>query len=148
MTSLKEIIALAIAAAGLASPLAVSAKAPDPVQCSMTADYSINRVLRVPFQHDFIFTPGQVYDFDFSSVTRFRYFQAQATLDARGRTVVMVNYYNDVGVFTFVELGTTVTIHNNNEDFLSEGKSTFFTSLGTAGEHTTDYALRCRLINP
>ena len=65
---------------------------------------------------------------------------------ATGISTVMINYYNDVGVFTFVELGTTVAVRNNNDSFTSEGKSTFFTSLGTAGEHTTDYALSCGIL--
>ncbi len=146
MKLFRSFVALSTVAAGLAAPSLVEAKVPDPVQCSMTADYSINDVVRAPFQHDFAFVPGDVYDFDFSTATRFRYFQAQAAIDERGRTIVSINYYNDVGVFTFVELDTKVTIANNNEDFVSEGESTFFTSLGPAGEHTTRYVLSCRLI--
>mgnify|MGYP001354254899 CR=1 FL=1 len=148
MQIFRTLVALSTVAVGLAAPSLVEAKVPDPVQCSMTADYSINNVVRAPFQHDFVFVPGEVYDFDFSTAVRFRYFQAQAAIDEKGRTVVSINYYNDVGVFTFVELDTKVTVANNNEEFVSEGESTFFTSLGPAGEHTTTYALRCRLINP
>ena len=63
-----------------------------------------------------------------------------------GDTSVMINYYNDVGVFTFVEAGTVVRVRNNNDVFTSAGKSTFFTSQGTAGEHTTEDELSCAVL--
>ncbi len=146
MKTPKSLLALSAVAALVAAGEAVAAKTPDPVACTLRADYSINRVLRVPFTHAFTFVPGTIYDFDFSNAIRFRYLQAKAEVDAvTGQTIVMVNYYNDVSPFTFVELGTTVRIRNNNEAFDSEGKSTFFTEFGTAGEHTTDYALSCAI---
>lgn len=147
MNSLRKLAALTIAAAGIVVPLHANAKTPDTIACNVVIDYSINRVLRVPFSQSFTVAPGADFDYDFSSATRFRYFQARADVDATtGDTSVMINYYNDVGVFTFVEAGTVVRVRNNNDVFTSAGKSTFFTSQGTAGEHTTEYELSCAVL--
>ena len=147
MKTLRNIAALTIAAAGIVAPLHAAAKTPDTVSCSVVLDYSINRVLRLPFSQSFTVAPGVDFDYDFSTATRFRYFQAKAEADATtGDTTVTINYYNDVGVFTFIELGTSVKVTNHKDVFTAVGKSTFFTSQGTAGEHTTDYELSCAVV--
>lgn len=146
MKSLQKLAVLALAAAGLATGLEAHAKNADPIACNVVLDYSINRVLRFPFSQSFVVTPDQPFDYDFSTAVRFRYLQAKSEMDpATGDQTVTINYYNDVGVFTFIELGTTVKVTNNKDTFTSEGKSTFFTSQGTAGEHTTDYTLSCAI---
>lgn len=137
------ILAAAAMAAGFAATDA-AAKATDPILCSLRADYLVNRTLRAPFLHTFTILPGASYDYDFSNVIRQRYLNAKADLDpVTGATTVSISLFQDTSAFNFVEVITSVRVANNNDVFSTAGRSTFFTTLGTAGEHTNDYELSC-----
>jgi hypothetical protein len=142
MSKLLKMLMLSITAAGIAAPIAVNASELRSVSCSVTINYLVNDVLRAPYQKDFILTPGAVFTDDFSTVTRFRFFDAATHLDD-GDTVVTISYFNDVGVFEFVDFRTRLKIRDDGKVETNSGTHTYFTSLGTAGEHTTDYTLAC-----
>jgi len=140
---LAPILLAAAVATGFAATDA-AAKSDDPILCNLRADYLINRTLRAPFLHTFTIQPGASYDYDFSNVIRQRYLNASAEQDpVTGVTTVSINLFQDTSAFNFIELITAVRVTNHKDAFASQGKSTFFTTLGTAGEHTTDWELNC-----
>lgn len=106
MTKMMKLSMVLFAAAGIAAAQQASAKNLGPVSCSVSIDYLINNVVRAPYSNDFIVEPGVTYEHDFSSAIRFRVFNAATALDENNDTVVSISYFNDVGVFTSVDLAT------------------------------------------
>ncbi len=142
MSVLLNRLLLSIAAAGVAASMNVSASELRAVSCSVSVDYSLNRVVRSTYQKDFVIAPGAAFSDDFSTATRFRYFDASTQL-VDGDTVVSVSYFNDVGVFDSVDFGTTLTLRNGREIETINGGNSFFTSRPSSAEHRTNYTLSC-----
>ncbi len=111
------------------------------VSCSVSIDYLFNGVVRAPYQKDFVVTPGVRFEDDFSTPTRFRIFDASTRLED-GKTVVVISYFNDVGVFESVDFNTELKLNDEKGETRS-GSHTFFTSRGAVGSHTTNYTLSC-----
>lgn len=133
----------AMAFAPVAVPSFTHAGPARPVSCTVQIDYKVNGALRYPYAKDFVVAPGVPFEHDFSSFTRERYLTATARDAGEGRIAVDLGYYNDVGVFEYVDLGASVTVLNDHDETVT-GSNSSFTSLGAAGEHTTDYTLTCR----
>lgn len=141
MTSFTKMLRVSMIAATLATPGTAKAAEVRAVSCSVAVDYLFNGALRAPYQKDFAVNPGQVFEDDFSTFTRFRIFDAWTHLDESGNTVVEVSYFNDVGVFDSIDLRTHLTLRDNEETV--SGSHSYFTSQGVAGERTTNYTLSC-----
>jgi hypothetical protein len=137
-----KLLLVSVTAAVIAAPIAVNASELRTVACSVTINYLVNDVVRAPYQKDFVLTPDAAFTDDFSTVTRFRFFDAATHLDD-GDTVVTISYFNDVGVFEFVDFRTQLKIRDDGKVETNSGAHTYFTSLGAAGEHTTEYMLAC-----
>lgn len=145
LNSAKLLMMVLSLAANFAVPMnVVSAAEPRSVSCSVSVDYLLNGVVRAPYQKEFVVNPGVVYEDDFSTFTRFRFFTASTRLDEAGKTVVEMSYYNDVGVFDAVDFSTELTIHDENNGETTSGSHTYWSSLGIAGNHTTEYSLTCK----
>lgn len=143
MPKISTILLATLAMTVASGPSFAHAASAKPVTCSVKIDYKVNGALRYVYSKDFVVSPNAPFEDDFSTFTRERFFSATAREVSDGRTTVDVGYYNDVGVFEYVDLGTNVTVRNEREE-TTTGSSSYFTSLGTAGEHTTDYTLTCR----
>lgn len=142
MSKSVKLLLAALAAVGLAAPIVANAAEARPVSCAVTVDYLLNNVVRAHYQKDFVVMPGVPYEDDFSTFTRFRFFDASTRLE-NDKTVVYIGYYNDVGVFEAVDLRTKLVIHDDKPDDVTSGRHMYFTELGVAGDHTTDYTLAC-----
>lgn len=145
MIRIRTVLLATLAMAAASAPAFVHADSVKPVSCSVKIDYKVNGALRYPYAQDFVVTPGTPFEHDFSTFTRERFFTATAREGADGRTTVDIGYYNDVGVFEYVDLGTSVTVRNEREE-TTTGTSSYYTSLGTAGEHTSEYTLACHVL--
>lgn len=140
--SLVKPLAIAALAASTLAPIAAHAEEVKPVACTVTVDYLVNSVLRSTYTKDFVVTPGTTFSDDFSTFTRFGFFDAWTGLDASGKTTVSISFYRDVGVFDYIDLRTGLTLRDGKSESTS-GQSSYFTSLAPAGEKTTRYALSC-----
>jgi len=134
---------LAVAAVALLAAPAGYAEAPRLVSCSVRIDYLVNGQPRVPYRKDFVVSPGDSWEDDFSTFTRERFFRATARSE-QGRTVVDVAYDNDLAPFEYASVETSVKLAEDEPARTVRGSQTAFTSLGTAGERTTAYTLTCR----
>lgn len=143
MSRFRTLLLASLAITAVAAPSFVRADNVKQIACSVKIDYLVNGALRFPYQKDFVVAPGAPFEHDFSTFVRSRFFTATARDIENGRSVIEIGYYNDVGVFEYAELGTSVTVRNDRADETTTGSSSYFTSLGTAGEHTTDYTLTC-----
>lgn len=150
MKNLNSVWVSSMMAAGLALSINANASEPASVSCSVTVDYLKNGVLAESYQKAFIVTPGTAFSDDFSTPARQKLFTASTLLDA-GKTVVGINYFNDVGVFDAEEFSTKLTLHKAGVLESTSGSHTFTTSTfpstgGTAISvgHQIDYSLTCK----
>jgi hypothetical protein len=134
---------LAVVAVALLAAPAGYADAPRLVSCSVRIDYLVNGQLRAPYREDFVVTPGDPWEDDFSTFTRERFFRATARSE-QGRTVVDVAYDSDLAPFEYASVEATVKLADDEPTRTVRGSQTAFTSLGTVGERTTEYTLTCR----
>lgn len=141
MTS--KLVPTLLAAAALAAPALAYAEAPRSIACSVQVDYLFDNVLRSTYQRDFTVSPGATFSDDFSTATRFGFFDASTTLEADRSYVVRVAYFHDVGVFDWVDLRTDLTLRADRVAETNRASHSYFTSLGAAGERTTNWTLTC-----
>lgn len=138
---------LGLLAASCLMPLGAQAREPQSAACSVSINYLLGSSVRSAYQKDFVVEPGVVFEDDFSTPIRFRYLDAWSTVAADGKTTtVSIAYYNDIGVFEFIDLRTEVTL-NDKDAQTSTGSSSYWSELGVAGEHITKYTLTCRLLD-
>lgn len=130
-------------AASVSVPAYTHASQNGRLACSVSIDYVLNNVLRQSYQKDFVIDPNTPFSDDFSTATRFRFFDASTTRQS-GDSVVTISYFNDVGVFTAVDFRTTLTMRDDKDGETISGSHTFFTSIGAVGNHTTNYTLTCQ----
>ena len=143
MSKLMKFLLVPVAAASLAAAIGANAAELRPITCSVSIDYLLDNVVRAPYQKSFVINPGVPFSDDFSTFTRFRFLDASTHLEGES-TVVTIDYYNDVGVFEAVSLRTKVAVIDDKIDQVSTGSHTYWTELGVAGDHTTNYTLACR----
>ncbi len=147
MSRTKHFILASILAAGLFAPLNAHAAELRSVACSVSVNYLLNGVVRAPYQKDFVITPGTTFEDDFSTFTRFRIFDASTRLEADNKTTtVSFSYYNDVGVFEAIDFRTELKLRNDRTPETTSATHTYWSSLGVAGNHTTDYSFTCQVL--
>ena len=144
MLNCTNLITVLSLAASVLAPMTVNAAEPHSMSCVVSIDYLLNGVVRAPYHKEFVVNPGEVFEDDFSTVTRFRFFTASTRLDDAGKTIVNVSYYNDVGVLEAVDFSTELTIHNENNGETDSWSHTYWSSTGIAGNHTTEYSITCK----
>ena len=143
MTKLTTWISTCIMAAGLAAPGWAGAASNNGAVCTVTVDYLVNGTLTEAYGKDFVVEEATPFADDFSTPIRQKQFNATLTKDA-GKLVVVIDYFNDVGVFVAIDLNARLTIHGGAFETTS-GTHTFSSSQAIpAGNHTTNYTLVCR----
>lgn len=142
MSNLKKTLLASLAVVGALTSLAAQAEQPRSLACSVSVDNLLNGATRYAYRKDFALLPDVPYSDDFSSATRFRFFDAWSYLED-GKTVVAISYFNDIGVFDSVDFGTSMKINEVNNVDTSSGSFTYSTSQGIRGNHTTNYTLTC-----
>ena len=134
--------AAGLLAVALASPVPAAAAGLMRASCSVSVDYLLNGTLVESYARDFTVEEGTPFQDDFSTPTREKGFSATVGRSA-GKPTVVMNYFNDVGVFTSIMVDTSVAILKAAPT-ASTGRHTFSTSQGVAGNHLTTYTLHCQ----
>lgn len=147
MTPIHRLLTACAAAACLCAPAIASAGVTG-VNCSVAVDYTRNGALGHAYRKDFTVTDEAPFVDDFSSATRIRQFSAAVSRNG-GDSVVSIDYFNDVGVFTSIGFNTSLTVNGSGHVGRStSGSHSTFVSNGVApavvgGTHTTAYSLTC-----
>ncbi len=115
----------------------------DIMSCSVSVEYKRNNVSRLVYTKDFLVSPGTPFSDDFSTATRFRFFDATVAR-VNGVPEVAAVFDADVDVFNAVDFGTVLKVKDESNGETQTGNSSFFTSApGAAGSHRTEYTLTC-----
>jgi hypothetical protein len=150
MTTLPRLLAACAAAACLTVP-AIATAGVTGVSCSVAVDYTHNGALGHAYRKDFTVTDEAPFFDDFSSVTRIRQFAATVSKNG-GDSVVSIDYFNDVGVFTSIGFNTSLAVNGSgNAGRSTSGSHSTYNSNIVApavvgGTHTTTYTLTCNRI--
>lgn len=115
----------------------------DTMACSVTVAYLRSGALRLSYVKDFEVSPTAPFSDDFSTATRFRFFDATVTY-VNGIPEVSAVFDADVDVFNAVQFGFTVKVRDESKGETESGYNTFFTSVpGAAGSHRSNYTMTC-----
>ena len=141
---LKKSLWVSAAMCGLAAPLMANAAQVDVMACDVEITYSLNSVPSLTYVMSFQVAPDAPFSDDFSSATRFRFFDATMTVEA-GDPVVSIRFDADVSVFNAVDFNASLKVRDRNKPETASGSNSFFSSLtGVAGAHRTEYTLTCQ----
>lgn len=91
------------------------------------------------YQKAFVLQEGQTFFDDFSTRTRFKFFNASLQKDNGDKTVA-INWFADVTVFNSVDFDTSVTLSDGQKSGKATGRHTLYTSTSST---TTTYSLAC-----
>ena len=146
MSSIKKIAFATLSAVGLFASAVSHAAQNDPVGCTVTVNYTLNGVLRESYQNSFVVDTVTPFSDDFSTFTRFKFFDATTT-KKQGVSTVKIAYFNDVGVFNSVDFTAQLSLREDRSES-TEGDYTFYTSVVNSGtaRHNTSYSLTCHRI--
>lgn len=146
MSTTFRLLAACAAAACLSVPTLASAGVTS-VSCSVSVDYLLNNNVGHAYRKDFVVSDESPYFDDFSSATRVREFSASVSKNG-GDSVVTIDYFNDVGVFTSMSFNTSLTVNGGgNVGRSTSGNQSTFVSSSTGGAtHTIRYSLTCNRI--
>ncbi|MFZ5635075.1 MAG: hypothetical protein ACOY82_00665 [Pseudomonadota bacterium] len=144
LRSLRTALALLLAAFALhASAETGSNPLNDTMDCTIAVEYKRSNVSRLVYQKAFRVAPDAPFADDFSTATRFRFFDATVSR-VDGVPEVAVVFDADVDVFNAVDFGAVLKVHDESGGDTQTGDSTFFSSVpGASGSHRTTYALGC-----
>lgn len=113
------------------------------VTCDVNIQYLLNNAPMETYARTFQVSEGVPYSEDFSTATRFKFFDASFAREVnQGR--VSISYFNDVGVFSTVQLNTSLVMRKRTGVETTSGDHTYSTSQGAAGNHETRWTLSCR----
>ena len=133
-----------LAILGLATPVMANAAQVDVMACDVQVTYSLNNVPSLSYAMSFQVAPDAPFSDDFSTATRFRFFDATMTVED-GVPVVSIVFDADVSVFNTVDFGASLKVRDRNKGETTSGNNSFFSSLpGVAGAHRTEYTLSCQ----
>lgn len=91
------------------------------------------------YQREFTLVDGQLYSEDFSTPTRFKFFDADMST-TNGVSTINMYWFADVTVFNSVEVSTTVSLGRGRKDDTSSGTHILYTSTGST---RTSFSLSC-----
>ncbi|MFO0902276.1 MAG: hypothetical protein U0939_04705 [Pirellulales bacterium] len=91
------------------------------------------------YTKEFLLAEGGVFFDDFSTRTRFKFFNA--VLDREnGDATLSVDWFADISVFNSADIATSVTLVGGQKEGASVGSTTLYTSTNST---TMRYSLRC-----
>lgn len=140
------LVAATATATAFAAPAMAAAgpgnEANDTMACDITVEHMRGNVMSLTYTRDFLVAPSTPYSDDFSTATRFRFFDATVErID--GSPVVTFIFDADIDVFNSVNFGSALKVRDENKGESLSGTSSFFGS-GTTGSHRSFYTLTCK----
>jgi hypothetical protein len=91
------------------------------------------------YQREFVLSEDETFSEDFSTQTRFKFFDASFQ-KVDGDKVVAIDWFADVTVFNSVDFTTSVILSKGDKSGRAAGSHTLYTSSGST---TTTYTLTC-----
>lgn len=134
----KSIALAAVAFAVLAAPSLASAAPTDPQTCTVAVTTTLNNTTSLVYNQTFTVSTTTPYFDDFSTATRFRFFDASMTI-VDNVPVVAISLDADVSVFDTVDFTTSLKVRDSHGESTS-GTNAFFTSNRAV---RTSYSLDC-----
>ena len=127
----------------LALPTLAAAAQTDTMACAVSIEYSLNNVTTLTYNKGFEVGVDATFTDDFSTATRFRFFDAFLNYEAGVPTVTIV-FDADVSVFNAVDFDAALQVRDQSNGTSTTGTNSFFSSVpGAAGAHRTRYTLTC-----
>ncbi len=146
MSKLFNALLIAAAATALTTPAMAesgsSNEANDTMACTVTVEHKRGNVTNLVYTRDFVVAPSTPYSDDFSTATRFRFFDATVAR-VNGSPEVVFVFDADVDVFNAVNFGSVLRVHDESGGETLTGSSSFFGS-GTTGSQRSFYTLTCK----
>lgn len=136
--------ALIIAVPSLASAASGNGNT-TPQACTIHVEYAQANTVRLTYDKAFVVSPDAPFSDDFSTATRFRFFDAWATVDDRGIPVVSVSWDADINVFNAMAFQANLTVTDQTHGETTQGRAGFFGS--SVGSNTATYFLTCQKAN-
>lgn len=115
---MKTLCSTFLALAVLAMPGLAHASDKDAFACSVTIEHVQNGVTRLAYVKDFVVSAAAPFSDDFSTSTRFRFFDATLSFDG-GVPVVGIRLDADVDVFDTAALRTSLKVRDQNGESTS-----------------------------
>lgn len=144
MTRTKRFILGALAAAAFVVPMTAYAGGPKPVSCSADVQYLLNNTVRSSYARTFTVAPGTPFSEDLSNAIRFKWIDAIATLEPDGKTTnVRFMFYADVSAIESADFSTDIEVPGDKKPVTTSASSTYWSSFGVAGNHTTKWSITC-----
>ena len=141
---ISTLLAAAVVAAATAPAMAATGsgnEANDTMACTISVEHKRGSVTTLVYTRDFVVAPSAPYTDDFSTATRFRFFDATvARVD--GAPEVAFVFDADVDVFNAVNFGSVLRVNDENKGDTLTGSSSFFGS--AVGSHRSFYTLTCK----
>jgi hypothetical protein len=95
------------------------------------------------YQNEFLVQPGVPFEHDFSTPTRFKFFEASVQ-QSRAKATMTIEYINDVSTFNTIDFSNQMTLVSAQAKETMSGSYTFSTSLEPAsGHYKVSYTLTC-----
>ncbi len=91
------------------------------------------------YHQEFLLQEGEVFSEDFSTRTRFKFFDATFS-KLNGDRTISINWFADVTVFNSVDCSTSVVLSDGDKSGKAVGENTVYTS---AGSTRTKFTLTC-----
>ena len=134
---------VAVAAVGVAVPVAASASKADVMACSVSVVYSLNNVDRMTYVKDFEVDPETPFSDDASTFFRIKWFDASMTR-LSGDAVVSISFFGEVSTFNQVDIATSLKVKDESHGETTESNTSFYSGIGVIGSHNTRYSLTCK----
>lgn len=117
-------------------------EANDTMACTVSVEHKRGNVTNLVYTRDFVVAPSAPYSDDFSTATRFRFFDATVAR-VNGNPEVAFVFDADVDVFNAVNFGSVLRVHDESGGETLTGSSSFFGS-GNVGSQRSFYTLTCK----
>ncbi|MGE3844052.1 MAG: hypothetical protein AB7I50_20970 [Vicinamibacterales bacterium] len=142
MLKVTPFLMAAVAATFVAVPTVSHAAQLDPMQCSVSVQHRINNTVVLNYVKDFVVGVDSPFNDNFSSATRFRFFDAFLTSE-NGTPIVRIAFDSDVSVFNAVTFGASLKVHDETHGETASGDQGFFGGAGV-GSNRTNWTLTCQ----
>lgn len=125
----------------LSVPAAAAADQIEAQACVVNVEYFQGTALRLTYAKEFQVGVDAPFSDDFSTATRFRFFDAWLTAD-NGVPVVTISFDADVNVFNAVAFQASLKVQDQTHGETTTGRTGFFGS--QVGSNTTNYTVTCQ----
>lgn len=133
--------ALALVAAAVSAP--ASAAQIEPQACTVNITHTFGQTIVLNYTRDFVVGLDSPYSEDFSTATRFRFFDAFLE-DSNGTPVVTIVLDSDISVFNSIFMNAELQVKDQTKGESTKGQNGFFGSAPGTGNNVTRWDLTCK----